>query len=181
MRATPLPALLWALVVAVLTGCAATDQTGGVTAPEATPANTVSSDEEHKSLCERDIPFEPTYLPDGFANQALPGPADGGRPLERKGQVIFHYRGEGSRAIEVRRPGTFFSELAQRDHAPTIDVLGSETRGFAPIEPGGDDFMVQFIYPADAAPHDWCSVYSLNEYGVSLAQLKRVAKGLRRK
>jgi len=181
MRTTPRPALLWALVVTVLAGCAATNQAGGVTTPAATPTNATPSDEDDTLLCEADIPFKPTYLPDGFANQALPGPADGGRPLDRKGQVILHYRGEGSRAIEIRRPGTLFSELAQGNDAPTIEVLGRETTGFAPVEPNGDDFMVQFNYPADAAPNEPCSLYSLNEYGVSLAELKLVAEGLRLK
>ena len=51
----------------------------------------------------------------------------------------------------------------------------------APVEPNGDDFMVQFNYPADAAPNEPCSLYSLNEYGVSLAELKLVAEGLRLK
>ena len=96
--------------------------------------------------------------------------------------MIAHYRGSSSRAIEVRRPGTVFSELAQADDAPTIEVLGTETSGFAPISPGGNEFIVHFTYPPQEAErrqkHNWCAVYSLNEYGVSLDQLKKVAAGL---
>lgn len=101
-----------------------------------------------------------------------------GRGWGRKDQVIVHHRGSDSRAIEIRRPGTLFTELAQRDEASTIEVLGSETSGFAPIEPGGDDFIVQFSHPGTRRPHDWCALYSLNGYGVSLDELKRVAEGL---
>jgi hypothetical protein len=129
--------------------------------------------------CPTDLPFEPTYLPDGFSRAVVPGPSGQGRPYERDGQVIVHYRGSGSRAIEIRRPGTFFTELAQRNDAPTIEVLGTETSGFAPIEPGGDDFIVQFTYPTDEPSTDHCAIYSLNEYGVPLEELKRVAEGLR--
>ena len=57
-------------------------------------------------------------------------------------------------------------------------MLGIETSGFAPIGPGGDDFIVQFSYPRGRKPHDWCALYSLNEYGVSLDELKNVAEGL---
>ncbi len=91
----------------------------------------------------------------------------------------MHYRGAGDRAIEIRRPGTIFTELAQRSDAPRIEVLGTETTGFAPIEPGGNKFIVSFRYPSGAGPHQWCSLYSLNEYGVSLAGLKKVAESLR--
>ena len=132
------------------------------------------------------FPFAPSYLPKGFRREEFRGPFPGGRPpddlssLGREGdQVIVHYRGSRQRAIEIRRPGTLFSELAQADDAPTITVLGSKTTGFAPIEPGGDDFIVQFSFPADRGPERWCATYSLNEYGVSLDQLKRVAEGLR--
>lgn len=92
--------------------------------------------------------------------------------------MIVHYRGPDDRAIEIRRPGTLFVELAQRSDAPTITVIGAETSGFAPIGPGGHDFIVQFRYPPGTGPHQWCSYYSLNEYGVSLEELKKIAEGL---
>lgn len=120
-----------------------------------------------------------TYLPDGFRRRVFEGRAAGGHRPDRHGQVILHLRGEGSRAIEIRRPGTFFSELAQHDDAPTIEVLGGATAGFAPISPGGDDFIVLFTYPVGARSTNHCAIYSLNEYGVSLDELKKVAEGLR--
>lgn len=140
-------------------------------------------------MCSTDIPFEVTYLPDGFETKQYPGPFPGAdRPPDdlttsvgaRRGeyQVIVHYRGSEARAIEIRRPGTHFTELAQGDDAPTIEVLGEKTTGFAPIGPGGDEFIVQFRYPLDARPHEWCKTYSLNEYGVPLEELKKVARGL---
>lgn len=138
--------------------------------------------------CDADIPFEPTYLPDGFGHELFAGRFPGGRPLDdprstggkrHQEQVVVHYRGAGDRAIEIRRPGTIFTELAQRSDAPTIEVLGTETSGFAPIGPGGNRFIVSFRYPPGAGPHQWCLLYSLNEYGVSLAELTKVAEGLR--
>lgn len=138
--------------------------------------------------CGEDIPFDPTYLPEGFGHEVFEGRFPGGRPLDdprstggkrHQEQVVVHYRGSGGRAIEIRRPGTVFTELAQRDDAPTIEVLGTETTGFAPISPGGDEFIVSFRYPGAAKPHQWCSLYSLNEYGVALAELKQVAVSLR--
>ncbi len=47
--------------------------------------------------------------------------------------------------------------------------------------PGGDDFIVQFTYPPDAKSTNHCAIYSLNEYGVSLDELKKVAEDLRLK
>lgn len=138
--------------------------------------------------CDEDIPFEPTYLPEGFGHEVFKGRFPGGRQFDdprstggkrHQEQVVVHYRGSGGRAIEIRRPGTIFTELAQRDDAPTIEVLGTETTGFAPISPGGDEFIVSFRYPGAAKPHQWCSLYSLNEYGVPLSGLKKVAEGLR--
>lgn len=129
--------------------------------------------------CDESIPFEPTYLPEGFTKEPFNGPADRARPPDTRGQVIVHYRGPGSTAVEIRRPGTLFTELAQADDAPTINVLGSETSAFGPIEPFGSDFIVSFTLPLESSSEDDCALYSLNEYGVPLAELMRVAKGLR--
>jgi hypothetical protein len=93
--------------------------------------------------------------------------------------VIFHVRGSRGRAIEVRRPGTLFAELAQGDGAPTIHVLGQDTASFGPINPGGDEYIVFITYPVRAEPDDRCAWFSLNEYGVPLRELKKVAEGLR--
>lgn len=138
--------------------------------------------------CDEDIPFEPTYLPNGFDHELFEGRLPGGRPPDDQSsiggergeaQAIVHYRGSGGRTIEIRRPGTAFTELAQRSDTPKIEVLGTETTGFAPIQPRGNKFIVQFSYPATAGPRQWCSLYYLNEYGVKLAELKEVAEGLR--
>lgn len=169
---------------------------GGACSPnEAPPLVNPSPRPEHSSReqvsvprCSDDIPFELTYLPEDFSHKQFEGPFPGGRPLDdprstggnrHQQQVVVHYRASGGRAIEIRRSGTIFTELAQRDDAPTIEVLGTETTGFAPIGPGGNEFIVSFRYPPGAGPHQWCSLYSLNEYGVPLAELKKVAIGLR--
>lgn len=162
---------------ALLVGCEARDQRAPTQVASA-PSPTDSGKPPVKPVCKRDLPFEVTYLPDGFRRRVFEGRAQESRP-DQEGQVIVHLRGRGSRAIEIRRPGTFFSELAQGDDAPTIDVLGGETAGFAPISPGGDDFIVLFTYPAGAKSTNHCAIYSLNEYGVPLQELKKVAEGLR--
>lgn len=121
------------------------------------------------------MPFEPGYLPDGFSAEAKPGPAPGGFPAE-DGQVVVHWTDGEGRAIEARNPGTLFAELAQEDDAPTIEVLGRETADFGPVVPMEEDYIVQFtIGERDAR----CSLWTLNEYGVPLAELLRVAEGLR--
>lgn len=78
----------------------------------------------------------------------------------------------------MRRPGTLFAELALSDDAPTIDVLGEDTARFGPINPTGDEFIVFITYPRSADPGDECAWFSLNEAGVPLAELKKVAEGL---
>lgn len=158
------------------------------------PANSSPIQDESPSIeeatvprCREHIPFEPTYLPEGFGHEVFKGAFPRGRPLDDQSsyvgkpgeeQVVVHYLDASSRAIEIRRPGTLFTELAQRDDAPSIDVLGAETTGFAPIGPGDNKFIVTFSYPPGAKPHQWCARYSLNEYGVSLAELKKVSESL---
>ena len=171
-------------------GACSTDQITGPANPSPGQVESPSIAQASVPRCSEDIPFEPTYLPDGFRHEVRKGAFPGGRPPDDQSstggkpheeQVIVHYRSSDSRAIEIRRPGTHFTELAQGNDAPTIEVLGNETSGFAPIQPGGDDYIVQFTYPnaPNSRSHNWCSVYSLNEYGVSLAELKKVAEGLR--
>jgi hypothetical protein len=189
MSNIPLRGLLWTLgVTALLSGCGTGDQIETSNTRDRAETSSSSSPIETEPYCDEAFPFEPTFLPKGFTSEVFPGPFPGGRPGEDfsssgtqngESQVIVHYRGSGSRAIEMRRPGTLFSELAQGNDAPTIEMLGTQTSGFAPIAPGGDDCIVQFTYPAGAAPDDWCATYSLNEYGVSLEELKRVAEDLR--
>lgn len=166
-------------LVALLVGCQKSDPIETPSPEASAPSPVGSIAETPGSACKHDIPFEVTYLPDGFRRRVFEGRAHGSSRPDQEGQVIVHLRGMGSRAIEIRRPGTFFSELAQRDDAPTIEVLGGETAGFAPISPGGDDYIVLFTYPVGAKSTNHCAIYSLNEYGVPLQELKKVAEGLR--
>ena len=128
-----------------------------------------------------DMPFEPTYLPPGFSGEARPGPAPGGFPAEN-GQVVVHWTDGQGRSFEARNPGTLFAELAQEDDAPTVTVLGEETADFGPIVPMEDDYIVQFSIEREgvAVPRRPCSLWSLNEYGLPLDELLRVAEGLER-
>lgn len=135
--------------------------------------------------CPGQVAFEPTYLPAGFYGDPISGPAPGAPPAE-EGQGVVHWS-DGERSVEIRRPGMLFVELAQADDAPTITVLGEETSSFGPVAPNYEDpqaqeYMVQFRYPADAPPVDDhskdCAFFSLNEYGVGLQELIRVAEGL---
>jgi hypothetical protein len=125
-----------------------------------------------------DLPFLPTYLPEGFPRPKAPwpGPAPGAPPAE-EGQVVVHWRDGEGRAFEARNPGTLFVELAQEDDAPTVTILGEETADFGPVVPMEEDYIVQFtIGPRGQA----CSLWSLNEYGLSLDELLRVAEALQR-
>jgi hypothetical protein len=127
-----------------------------------------------------DLYFSPGYLPERFSSEALPGPAPGAPPAE-EGQVVVHWTDGQGNSFELRNPGTLFVEIAQEDDAPTITVLGYPTADFGPIVPMEDDYIVQFQYPPrfpkGAFPGN-CSLWSLNEYGLSLDELKRVAEGL---
>ncbi|HYZ10537.1 MAG TPA: hypothetical protein VE962_01430 [Actinomycetota bacterium] len=139
----------------------------------ASPVPPPSSDLE----CPGPVPFEPGYLPPGFDPEPVAGPAPGAPPAE-EGQQVIHYT-DGRRSFEVRRPGTLFVELAQEDDAPTIRVLGTRTADFGPVEPGGDRYIVQFLHPKGSSFEDRCALFSLNEEGLELDELLRVAEGLR--
>jgi hypothetical protein len=127
--------------------------------------------------CPGALPFEPGYLPQGFDPEPAAGPAPGAPPAE-EGQLVIHYT-DGQRSVEVRRPGTLFLELAQEDDAPTIRVLGTRTADFGPVEPGGDRYIVQFFHPKGASLNERCALFSLDEHGLQLPELLRVAEGLR--
>jgi hypothetical protein len=129
-----------------------------------------------------DLKFSPGYLPDGFSPEAVPGPAPGGFPAE-EGQVVVHWTDGQGNSFEARNPGTLFVELAQEDDAPTITVLGEETPDFGPLAPMTHDYIVQFTYNPGGLPDNVegpadCGLWSLNEYGLSLGELKKVAEGL---
>lgn len=180
--------LVLATLVVASGGACTTNQAEPSASPSPGKEESPSVQQASVPRCSEDIPFEPTYLPEGFGHELFEGAFPRGRPpddLSSRGigkpgeyQVIVHYRSSDSRAIEIRRPGTEFTELAQGNDAPTIEVLGAETSGFAPIGPGGDDFIVQFAYPAPAGPRQWCSQCSLNEHRVALNELKKVAESL---
>jgi hypothetical protein len=127
--------------------------------------------------CPGPLPFEPGFLPAGFDPEPVDGPAPGAPPAE-EGQLVIHYT-DGERSVEVRRPGTLFLELAQEDDAPTIRVLDTRTADFGPVEPMGDRYIVQFVQPKGASLNDRCALFSLNEEGLELNELLRVAEGLR--
>jgi hypothetical protein len=123
-----------------------------------------------------ELPFRPAYLPEGFEEKTRPGPAPGA-PAAEDGQVVVHWTDGEGRSFEARNPGTLFAELAQEDDAPTVTILGRETADFGPIVPMEEDYIVQFTIGPRAAR---CSLWSLNEYGLPLDELLRVAEGLQR-
>jgi TolB protein len=127
--------------------------------------------------CPRGISIVPGYLPQGFSFEVHAGPGPGAPPAA-PGQTVVHYTDGAGRFVEIRLPGTPFVELALADDAPTVRVLGSDTANFGPIEPGGDRYIVQFRYPAGSPIEDDCALYSVNEYGLELPELIRVAEGL---
>jgi len=169
------------VAVIILVGCSADQGSPRFQKPSLATPTTPSSEEDssrERRRCSKEIPFEPTYLPTGFDRELVEGPAPAGRPADSKNQVIFHFSGSDDRAIEVRRPGTLFAELALGDDAPTIHVLGEDTPNFGPINPGGHMFIVFITYPNDADAEDQCAWFSLNEVGVSLEKLKKIAESL---
>lgn len=168
-------------VSAVMLACAQpapTDGPASVQSPPAGNPTTTKSNTETTSGCPENLPFEVSYLPRGFSRRSHPGPAPGARPPDSKGQAIVHFRGPRERAIEIRRPATLFAELAMSDDRRSLLVLGHRTSNIGPVEPGGQSHIIQFRYRSkDAAPG--CHEYSLNEYGVKIKDLIRVAEGLR--
>ena len=124
--------------------------------------------------CGGTVPFSPGYLPDGLTAQVHLGPAPGAPPAE-DGQLVVHWTDGQGHSFEARNPGTLFVELAQEDDAPTITVLGRETADFGPVVPMEEGYIVQFTIGAKG---DECSLWTLNEYGLSLDELMKVAEGL---
>ena len=153
---------------------------GGMPSPTGDPAPGGGATEE-PLRCSDEVPFRPGHLPEGFSDEPIPGPAPGGFPAE-EGQLVVHWTDGQGNSFEARNPGTLFAELAQEDDAPTITVLGRATADFGPIVPMEEDYIVQFTYDPGGLPETdgiaGCELWSLNEYGVSLDELKRVAEGL---
>ncbi len=133
--------------------------------------------------CGDDLPLRPTYLPEGFDAEPVPGPAPGALPAE-EGQFVAHWT-DGHRAFEIRHPGTLYAEITGEDGQRMIEVLGYETIPPAPVVPMETDYIVQFMYRPqamgeavpDLGQRD-CDLWSVNEYGLSPADLERVAVGL---
>lgn len=137
-------------------------------------------DAEQSPRCNEDIPFEATYVPEGFASEPEEGQASETSEPDMRGQVIEHYSSPQSRAIEIRRPGSAFIELARSDDSRMIEVLGEKTPNFGPMGPGDDRLLVQFVYSEPGAPRESeCSSYSANGFNISLRELIRFAEGLR--
>lgn len=168
-------------MLASLAACGDNRSAPPIVSPQTTTSpGSESAGRPSAEACNASVPFEPGFLPKGFQRRQFRGPAPGAEPADSKGQVIVHYRGPGGKAIEIRGPGTMFSELALSDEAPTVEVLGEDTPNFGPVEPGGTDFIVQFIYaPGAERRPEKCTSYSLNGYGLTLGTLKRVAESLR--
>ena len=175
------PLLIVSVAVVAMTGCG--DQTGnrpGMAGPSPSSSDTRSSQKQRRdsrSTCSKQFPFEVTYLPEGFSRDPRSGSAPGA-PAAEKGQVVKHYRGNDGRYVEIRRPGTRFSELALGADAPSIKVLRRRTANLGPIEPGGNNLIIQFRFAAGSSPRG-CEVYSLDEYGLPMKELMRIARGLR--
>ena len=168
------------VMVAVLFAACDTDESRPRPSNASREDRTEEADSRDRERCDEEVPFGTTYLPESFNNEPIPGRAPGSRPPDDKKQVIFHLSGGKGRAIEVRRPGTPFTELALGRKAPTIRVLGRDTPNFGPVEPGGNEFIVFFTHPFHTAKKDECATYSLNEVGVSLVELKKTAEGLQK-
>jgi len=141
-----------------------------------------ASNSTEPASCPQDVPFAPSYLPEGFDEDPEVGTADGAPPPEepgdRPGQVVIHYTDGMARSVEVRRPGTLYVELALTDDAPTIIVLGAQVNDVYPVSPGGTDLIVQFRYPVSAPSSDACALWSLNAYGMGPGELRKIAEGL---
>jgi hypothetical protein len=133
--------------------------------------------------CGGDVPLHAAYLPEGFGPEPADGPAPGAPPAE-EGQLVVHWT-DGERSFEIRNPGTLFAEIAGGDNQRMIEVLGYETIPPAPVVPMETDYIVQFMYRPQAAGEAVsdlgqrdCDLWSVNEYGLSPAELERVAVGL---
>lgn len=163
-------------VAIALTTCGSPAEGPGGVGPETIPTETSEAPPDGDSTCGNEIPFDVTYLPKDFSREQRRGKSPPA-PAAQKGQAVVHYAGSRGRFLEIRRPATLFTELALPDDAPTIRVLGDDTPNFGPQEPGGDQFIVQFRYKNEAA-EERCTEYSLDGYGVSLDELKKVAEGL---
>ena len=151
--------------------------------PNEEPTASPSTPPAASYRCGDNLPLHPTYLPEGFDPEPVMGPTAGSLPVE-KGQFVVHWT-DGERAFEIRHPGTFYVEITGETGQRMIEVLGYETIPPAPVVPMETDYIVQFMYRpqaegeavADLGQRD-CDLWSIDEYGLSPAELERVAVGL---
>jgi hypothetical protein len=132
------------------------------------PGGTGPSTMEGRTACPGDIPFLPSYLPQGFGREPVEGPAPGAPPAQA-GQTVIHFRGEGG-SIEIRRPATPVLEAGEE--APALPPLGRET-----AEAADEGRAVHFRDPV-AELGDPCATYSVQAYGVGREELATVAERL---
>ena len=133
------------------------------------PAGSGPSATEGRTACPGDIPFQPSYLPQGFGREPVEGPAPGAPPAHA-GQTVIHFRDEQGRAIEIRRPATPLVEPGVGDEAPSFPALGRE----AAVAERDGGYAVHFRDP-NGEPGDPCATYSVEEYGVGREELAAVA------
>lgn len=149
---------------------AATTATTATSAAEASTSTLPTEPTATVDACLDPLPFEPTFLPEGFSAELLPG--DGGMitidnngsavPIDPPDPTIVHYAGSPGRFINIARSGETAAAYEE------LTVLGQPAQ-FGDIE---DGYVVNFSI--DDAP---CSAYVMLAYGVSADDTKRVAVG----
>jgi hypothetical protein len=123
------------------------------------------------------LPFELSWVPDGFrATPLSPGESPRGARL-LPGQLAFHLDADGQ-SIEVRIPGIVPYAVSHSDEAPDVSVLGQSTvvGAFKVDSTNGSIVELPPLPPADV-----CTGLALIGYGVSSQQLASVANGLVRR
>jgi hypothetical protein len=117
-------------------------------------------------------PFAATFLPQDFSDQLLAG--DGGKiTIRSTGSIstigppepgVFHYAGPPGRFINIQRNAMYRPLTTE-----PITVLGR------PCEVGSIEDGYAILFSVDDGD---CGLYSMNAYGVSLDDFKRVGSGL---
>jgi len=139
------------------------------------PAGPGPSTMEGRTACPGDIPFQPSYLPQGFGREPVEGPAPGAPPA-LAGQTVIHFTDQQGGAIEIRRPATPLLEVEEGQEPPSLPALGRET-----VEPvqGEVGYAVNFRDP-NGEVRDPCATYSVEAYRVEREELVAVADMLGR-
>jgi hypothetical protein len=140
------------------------------------PVGPGPSTTEGRTACPGDIPFQPSYLPQGFGREPVEGPAPGAPPA-LTGQTVIHFRDQHGGAIEIRRPATPLLGVEEGQEPPSFPVLGLETA--EPVQGEGGGYAVHFRDPNGEA-RDPCATYSVEAYRVEREELVAVADMLRR-